>query len=64
MSTRVANEPGFYAGQFRKAGQSYPAPDLSTMSKDELVAEAALRGVEIKPDDSEAKIRAALKAAG
>lgn len=64
MSSRIATEPGFYAGQFRKAGQGYPGPDLAAMSKDELLAEAETRGVEVKSSDSEAKIRAALLAAG
>ncbi|MCW4114747.1 hypothetical protein NPA31_007195 [Aurantimonas sp. MSK8Z-1] len=74
----MVTEPGFYDGKFRKSGQRHSGPasdDIATspdegaraldaMTKDELVAEAAARGVEVKSSDTKADIFAALKAAG
>jgi len=69
---------GFYDGKFRKAGQFHSgttsddivtadggesAADLDKMTKDELVAEAEKRGVEVKSSDTKAEIIAALNAA-
>ena len=69
---------GFYDGKFRKAGQFHSgpasddivtgdsgenAPDLDKMTKDELVAEAEKRNVEVKASDTKAEIIAALNAA-
>jgi len=68
---------GFYDGKFRKAGQfhSGPAsddivtedgsensPDLDGMTKDQLIAEAERRGVEVRSSDTKAEIVAALRA--
>jgi hypothetical protein len=66
---------GFYDGKFRKAGQFHsgptsddiagteaPAADLDQMTKDELLAEAERRGVEVKSSDTKAEIIAALNA--
>ena len=58
-------EAGFYDGKFLKAGQSHdgPAPeaDLDGMTKDELLAEAERRGIEIASGSTKAEILTALK---
>ncbi|GHA13399.1 hypothetical protein GCM10007989_05000 [Devosia pacifica] len=65
---------GFYGGKFYKAGQSVPDGQsteqdlpkdkpLDRMNKDELIAEAERRGVEIKASDTKADILAAIAAA-
>lgn len=75
MASKIATEPGYYNGKFLKAGMSYDdqaAPeqasversvetDLDSMTKDELIAEAQRRGVEVKSSDTKAEILAALK---
>lgn len=73
----MVTKAGFYDGKFRKAGQYHSGPksddivvenggegaaDLDKMTKDELVAEAEKRGVEVKASDTKAEILAALKA--
>ncbi len=73
----IVTEPGFHDGKFLKAGQfarpekeevetgvgkSEPSVDLDAMSKDELLAEAKKRGVDVKASDSKGDILAALKA--
>ena len=75
MADMIAKS-GFYDGKFRKAGQRHSGPvsddvstagqdqvvDLDAMTKDELIAEAAKRGVEVKSSDTKAEILATLKA--
>ena len=75
---KMVTEPGFYDGKFRQAGQFYNGPqsddilagagggetvDLDKMTKDELLAEAERRGVEVKPSDTKAEIIKALEGA-
>ena len=62
---KIAPVAGFYAGEFRKAGQGYvdDAVALADMTKEQLLAEAEKRGVAVKPSDSKAEIVAALSAA-
>lgn len=59
--------PGFYGGRFRQGGQtvamSEDAPDLSEMTKDQLLAEAARRGVEVKAGATKADLLSALQPA-
>lgn len=72
----MVSKAGFYDGKFRKAGQYHNGPrsddlkfekgggtsvDLGTMTKDELLAEAEKRGVEVKASDTKADILGALK---
>ncbi|MBP0440683.1 hypothetical protein [Tianweitania sediminis] len=67
----MVTKAGFYDGKFRKAGQFHSGPqsddivmenggeqpaDLDKMTKDELVAEAGKRGVEVKASDTKADI--------
>lgn len=75
MADMIAKS-GFYDGKFRKAGQRHNGPasddvtttdddrvkDLNAMTKDELIAEAEKRGVDVKSSDTKADIIAALKA--
>ncbi|MCJ8517820.1 hypothetical protein ABID21_000664 [Pseudorhizobium tarimense] len=75
MADMIAKS-GFYDGKFRKAGHRHSGPasddvstagdeqvvDLDAMTKDELVAEAEKRGLEVKSSDTKAEILAALKA--
>lgn len=74
----MVTKPGFYDGKFRQAGQFHSGPqsddivvekgsgdndaDLDAMSKEQLLAEAKTRGVDVKASDSKADILAALKA--
>lgn len=67
MVARRVTEPGYYSGRFLKAGQSYedesPAEiDLEKLTKDELVALAAERSIEVKSGDTKAEIIKALSA--
>lgn len=74
---KMVTEAGFYDGKYRKAGQYHSGPGsddladepegdgknkLNKMSKDELVAEAEKRGVELKANATKAEIIAALSA--
>ncbi|WP_375261850.1 hypothetical protein [Palleronia sp.] len=73
----TVTKPGFYDGVFRKAGQHASDEaiaaasadagaeklDLDKMSKDELIAEAERRGVEISSGATKAQIVEALNAA-
>lgn len=75
MAEMIAKS-GFYDGKFRKAGQRHSrrasddvatagedqVVDLDAMTKDELIAEAERRGVEVKSSETKAEILAALKA--
>ena len=66
----MVTQPGFYGGQFKKAGQAHDgptdqpekAPVLSKMSKDELIAEAKNRNVTIDANATKADIIKALEA--
>jgi len=62
---KIATEAGFYAGEFRKAGQSYvdDAVAIADMTREQLLAEAEKRGVTVKPKASDAEIVDALTAA-
>lgn len=71
MGSKLVTEPGFYNGRFLKPGASYEdgaaspdlvASDLEAKSKDELLAEAASRGLTVKPSDTKAEIISALLA--
>lgn len=70
MVNTVVTEAGFYDGKFRKAGQSISGPlsgdiepaDIEKLTKDELLAEAQRRGIEVKPSDTKAEIIKALEA--
>ena len=73
----MVTKAGFYDGKFRKAGQFHSglqsddivmenggeqAVDLDKMTKDELVAEAEKRGVQVKASDTKTDIIKALEA--
>ncbi|KKX24318.1 SAP domain-containing protein [Rhizobium sp. LC145] len=74
MTSKIATEAGYYNGKFLKAGMSYPAEasgrdgdvprdiDLSSMTKDELIAEAKSRGIEVDASKTKAEITAAIEA--
>jgi hypothetical protein len=74
---KMVTEAGFYDGKFRKAGQYHNGPqsddisvesggtapaDLDAMTKDELLAEAKKRNVEVKATDTKAEIIKAIEA--
>ncbi len=69
----TVTEPGFHGGRFRQGGQfaeseAEPALaealDLDGLTREELVALAADRGVHHSADATEAEISAAITAAG
>lgn len=76
MTSKVVTEAGFYNGKFLKAGMSYDDEgvseggtdvphkvDLGSLTKDELIAEAKARGVEVDASKTKAEIIAAIDAA-
>ncbi|SMD10045.1 hypothetical protein SAMN06297251_12729 [Fulvimarina manganoxydans] len=70
MGKVVLTEPRIHEGRLLRPGQSIETSDhepvvrdLDEMTKDELIAEAARRGVEVKSSDTKAEIMAALTAA-
>lgn len=73
MARKLVTEAGYYDGQFLKPGQHYGTDDdekegsdevSEKMTKEELLAIAAERGVEIDPAKTKAEIVAAINAAG
>lgn len=63
MAPKIVTEAGFYAGKFLKPGQSYEEDevnheevDLDKLSKDELMAEAARRKIEVPSGSTKADI--------
>jgi hypothetical protein len=72
MTTKIVTEPGFYNGRFLKPGMSYAASeadaatsdvtpdDLTVMTKDQLLAEAERRGIDVDRSMTKAEIIAAL----
>lgn len=71
MSTKMVTEPGYYNGKFLKPGMSYvegqgkdggddDAVDLASMTKDQLLAEADRRGVDVDRNKTKAEILAVL----
>lgn len=71
MTMKTVTEAGFYGGKFLKPGQTYEADSVETedkkldrMNKEELLAEAKARGVEVDPAKTKAEIIAAIEAAG
>jgi len=70
MTIETVTEPGFYNGVFLKPGAAYEtdmtetaAPKLDRLKKDELIALAKDRGIEIDPSKTNAEIIAAIEAA-
>ena len=69
MAKVIVAEAGFYAGQYLSAGQSYDdgvddvdAVEVSDkLTKDELLAIAAERGVQVDASNTKAEIIDALK---
>ena len=69
---KMVTKVGFYDGKFRKPGQFHsgamsddipaPAVDLDSMTKDELLAEAERRSVEVKSGSTKAEILSAISA--
>ncbi|WAC26419.1 hypothetical protein [Ancylobacter sp. SL191] len=68
-------QAGFYGGRYLRVGTEVPdaiiaaalppaeaTPDLDSMTKVELLAEAERRGVSVKESDTKAEIIAALQA--
>ncbi|MFC5760528.1 Rho termination factor N-terminal domain-containing protein [Rhizobium sp. GCM10022189] len=70
MTRRLVTEAGFYNGEFLKPGQHYEGNDdeaehaevTDRLTKDELLAIAADRGVEANADMTKAEIVAAINA--
>jgi hypothetical protein len=72
MTTKIVTEPGFYNGRFLKPGMSYatseakaepedtPPGELAAMNKDQLLAEAERRGIDVDRNNTKAEIVAAL----
>ncbi|MCO5734123.1 hypothetical protein [Rhizobium sp. SSA_523] len=70
MSTKMVTEPGYYNGKFLKPGMSYvegqgkgagdDAVDLASMTKDQLLAEAERRGIDVDRSKTKAEILAVL----
>ena len=72
MTRKLVTEAGYYDGQFLKPGQHYGSDDdakegsdevSDKLTKDELLAIAAERGIEVDPARTKAEIVAAIKAA-
>ncbi|MCK5934487.1 MAG: hypothetical protein KAG89_20230 [Fulvimarina manganoxydans] len=70
MGKVVLTEPRMHEGRLLRPGQSIEtsdhepaARDLDQMTKDELIAEAERRGVEVQSSDTKAEIMAALTTA-
>lgn len=65
MPRETVTEPGFYNGVFLTPGASYEAteaaPKLERMKKEELLALAAARGVDIDSAKTNAEIIAAIE---
>ncbi|MEV4609768.1 hypothetical protein MRBLMR1_004867 [Neorhizobium sp. LMR1-1-1.1] len=69
MPLKTVTEAGFYGGKFLKPGQTYGSDEveekkLDRMNKDELLAEATARNVEVDPSKTKAEIIFAIEAAG
>lgn len=74
MTSKTVTEPGYYNGKFLKAGMSYDdngvehgdaddqSVDLGKLTKDELIAEAQKRGIEVDTSKTKAEIIAAIEA--
>ncbi|MBO9125464.1 MULTISPECIES: hypothetical protein [unclassified Rhizobium] len=70
--TKLVTEAGYYNGKFLKAGMTMPEiPDhaaddavvnLASLNKDDLVAEAKKRTIEVDPSKTKAEIIAAIEA--
>lgn len=72
MARKLVTEAGYYDGQFLKPGQHYGSDDDATtgsgevsekLTKEELLAIAAERGIEIDSGKTKAEIVAAINGA-
>lgn len=69
MAKETVTEAGFYNGVFLKPGASYDvddvgdAPKLDRMKKDELLAFAKTKGIEVDPSKTNAEIIAVIESA-
>jgi hypothetical protein len=71
MTAKLVTEAGYYNGKFLSPGMSYvdgeaadtvAAADLSSLNKDDLIAEAKRLGVDVNPSQTKAEIIAAIQA--
>lgn len=75
MASKLVTEAGYYNGKFLKAGMSYSEDGvseggkdvphevkLSSLNKEELIAEAKARGIEVDAANTKAEIIAAIEA--
>lgn len=71
MTSKLVTEAGYYNGKYLKAGMSYPSDgenegsekvDLGSMTKDQLIAEAKARSIEVDATKTKAEIIAAIEA--